>query len=136
MISRVLGSGEEEGTNARAKVVPEILSQFCSLISAVLPPVCMQSSGDLENDEQAASAISELVSTACGFRLHHGMNTPFKRLSGEPHPLPLLAGIGSRVLPEVGCQPGKDHWPPIKLGSLALATFFSGIHPCITSMRK
>ncbi|XP_017653445.1 ragulator complex protein LAMTOR4 isoform X11 [Nannospalax galili] len=42
----------------------------------------MQSSGDLENDEQAASAISELVSTACGFRLHHGMNVPFKRLSG------------------------------------------------------
>lgn len=64
----------------------------------------MQSSGDLENDEQAASAISELVSTACGFRLHHGMNIPFKRLSGEHHPLPLV--IGSRVLPEVGCSPG------------------------------
>ncbi|XP_058141838.1 ragulator complex protein LAMTOR4 isoform X1 [Dasypus novemcinctus] len=42
----------------------------------------LASSGDLENDEQAASAISELVSTACGFRLHHGMNIPFKRLSG------------------------------------------------------
>ncbi|XP_063090277.1 ragulator complex protein LAMTOR4 isoform X2 [Cavia porcellus] len=42
----------------------------------------LASSGDLENDEQAASAISELVSTACGFRLHHGMNVPFKRLSG------------------------------------------------------
>lgn len=50
----------------------------------------MQSSGDLENDEQAASAISELVSTACGFRLHHGTNIPFKRLSGEL--LPLLGG--------------------------------------------
>ena len=47
----------------------------------------MQSSGDLENDEQAASAISELVSTACGFRLHQGMSVPFKRLSGEPRPL-------------------------------------------------
>ncbi|NP_001381517.1 ragulator complex protein LAMTOR4 isoform 5 [Homo sapiens] len=42
----------------------------------------LASSGDLENDEQAASAISELVSTACGFRLHRGMNVPFKRLSG------------------------------------------------------
>ncbi|XP_012330172.1 ragulator complex protein LAMTOR4 isoform X2 [Aotus nancymaae] len=43
----------------------------------------LASSGDLENDEQAASAISELVSTACGFRLHHGMNVPFKRLSAS-----------------------------------------------------
>uniref|UniRef100_A0A8I3RS87 Ragulator complex protein LAMTOR4 n=1 Tax=Canis lupus familiaris TaxID=9615 RepID=A0A8I3RS87_CANLF len=41
----------------------------------------LASSGDLENDEQAASAISELVSTACGFRLHHSTNIPFKRLS-------------------------------------------------------
>nr|XP_025131268.1 ragulator complex protein LAMTOR4 isoform X2 [Bubalus bubalis] len=41
----------------------------------------LASSGDLENDEQAASAISELVSTACGFRLHQGMSVPFKRLS-------------------------------------------------------
>lgn len=31
------------------------------------PSLCVQSSGDLENGEQAASAISELVSTACGF---------------------------------------------------------------------
>ncbi|XP_075851443.1 ragulator complex protein LAMTOR4 isoform X1 [Microcebus murinus] len=56
------------------------------------------SSGDLENDEQAASAISELVSTACGFRLHQGMNVPFKRLSvvfGE-HTL-LVTVSGQRV---------------------------------------
>ncbi|XP_065749052.1 ragulator complex protein LAMTOR4 isoform X4 [Phocoena phocoena] len=56
------------------------------------------SSGDLENDEQAASAISELVSTACGFRLHHSMNVPFKRLSvvfGE-HTL-LVTVSGQRV---------------------------------------
>ncbi|KAM4820755.1 ragulator complex protein LAMTOR4 isoform 2-T2 [Thomomys bottae] len=56
------------------------------------------SSGDLENDEQAASAISELVSTACGFRLHHGTNVPFKRLSvvfGE-HTL-LVTVSGQRV---------------------------------------
>lgn len=56
----------------------------------------MQSSGDLENDEQAASAISELVSTACGFRLHQGMSVPFKRLSGEPRPL--VVGKGAGVL--------------------------------------
>uniref|UniRef100_A0A8I5YKY8 Ragulator complex protein LAMTOR4 n=1 Tax=Pongo abelii TaxID=9601 RepID=A0A8I5YKY8_PONAB len=58
----------------------------------------LASSGDLENDEQAASAISELVSTACGFRLHRGMNVPFKRLSvvfGE-HTL-LVTVSGQRV---------------------------------------
>ncbi|KAJ8798830.1 hypothetical protein J1605_016633, partial [Eschrichtius robustus] len=58
----------------------------------------LASSGDLENDEQAASAISELVSTACGFRLHHSMNVPFKRLSvvfGE-HTL-LVTVSGQRV---------------------------------------
>ncbi|XP_052610077.1 ragulator complex protein LAMTOR4 isoform X2 [Peromyscus californicus insignis] len=57
-----------------------------------------ESSGDLENDEQAASTISELVSTACGFRLHHGTNIPFKRLSvvfGE-HTL-LVTVSGQRV---------------------------------------
>ncbi|XP_059105005.1 ragulator complex protein LAMTOR4 isoform X1 [Peromyscus eremicus] len=58
----------------------------------------LASSGDLENDEQAASTISELVSTACGFRLHHGTNIPFKRLSvvfGE-HTL-LVTVSGQRV---------------------------------------
>lgn len=58
----------------------------------------IESSGDLENDEQAASAISELVSTACGFQLHHGTNIPFKRLSvvfGE-HTL-LVTVSGQRV---------------------------------------
>ncbi|XP_076416828.1 ragulator complex protein LAMTOR4 isoform X2 [Peromyscus maniculatus bairdii] len=58
----------------------------------------IESSGDLENDEQAASTISELVSTACGFRLHHGTNIPFKRLSvvfGE-HTL-LVTVSGQRV---------------------------------------
>uniref|UniRef100_A0A8C6DLM7 Ragulator complex protein LAMTOR4 n=1 Tax=Moschus moschiferus TaxID=68415 RepID=A0A8C6DLM7_MOSMO len=58
----------------------------------------LASSGDLENDEQAASAISELVSTACGFRLHQGMSVPFKRLSvvfGE-HTL-LVTVSGQRV---------------------------------------
>lgn len=65
-------------------------------VPSPLPPTLLlrvQSSGDLENDEQAASAISELVSTACGFRLHHGMNVPFKRLSGEPPLLPVGVGI-------------------------------------------
>uniref|UniRef100_A0A8C0KCM9 Ragulator complex protein LAMTOR4 n=1 Tax=Canis lupus dingo TaxID=286419 RepID=A0A8C0KCM9_CANLU len=58
----------------------------------------LASSGDLENEEQAASAISELVSTACGFRLHHSTNIPFKRLSlvfGE-HTL-LVTVSGQRV---------------------------------------
>lgn len=88
----------------------------------------MQSSGDLENDEQAASAISELVSTACGFRLHHGMNIPFKRLSGEPKPLPLVVVMGSGVLPEVRCSPqGKDTCllqtsHDLPLGSMVLVT--------------
>uniref|UniRef100_G3UGG2 Ragulator complex protein LAMTOR4 n=1 Tax=Loxodonta africana TaxID=9785 RepID=G3UGG2_LOXAF len=64
----------------------------------------LASSGDLENDEQAASAISELVSTACGFRLHPGMNIPFKRLSGEPPSLPwcTLAGKHSFLLGLLG----------------------------------
>lgn len=63
-----------------------VLNLFLTLGSHFLPllsSIHMQSSGDLENDEQAASTISELVSTACGFRLHHGTNVPFKRLSGE-----------------------------------------------------
>ncbi|ERE74873.1 putative UPF0539 protein C7orf59 like protein [Cricetulus griseus] len=77
------------------------LSLFQTLGSYFLPlpsSIHMQSSGDLENDEQAASTISELVSTACGFRLHHGTNVPFKRLSvvfGE-HTL-LVTVSGQRV---------------------------------------
>lgn len=76
----------------------------------------MQSSGDLENDEQAASTISELVSTACGFRLHQGMSVPFKRLSGEPWPvggggvwramlLPKATLLGERHLSSTNCPP-------------------------------
>ncbi|XP_063085389.1 ragulator complex protein LAMTOR4-like [Cavia porcellus] len=41
----------------------------------------LASPGNLKSDEQAASAISELVSTACGFQLHHGMDVPFNHLS-------------------------------------------------------
>lgn len=73
--------------------LPILFPNSCHLPSSV----CMQSSGDLENDEQAASAISELVSTACGFRLHHSMNVPFKRLSGEPLALVTVLGV---LLPE------------------------------------
>ncbi|XP_029419071.1 ragulator complex protein LAMTOR4 isoform X6 [Nannospalax galili] len=58
----------------------------------------LASSGDLENDEQAASAISELVSTACGFRLHHGMNVPFKRLSGGGRPVSPPVVFGEHTL--------------------------------------
>ncbi|XP_068919406.1 COP9 signalosome complex subunit 6 isoform X4 [Petaurus breviceps papuanus] len=52
---------------------------FAGLYPCLAPKIW--SSGDLENDEQAAGAISELVSTACGFRLYHGLDMPFKRLS-------------------------------------------------------
>ena len=72
----------------------------------------MQSSGDLENDEQAASAISELVSTACGFRLHHSMNVPFKRLSGEPLALvTVLGGAAPRGYSSQGKAP-ISYQPP------------------------
>ncbi|NWR54304.1 LTOR4 protein, partial [Bucorvus abyssinicus] len=43
----------------------------------------LASSGDLENDEQTAAVLSELVATACGLRLHRSPDPPFKRLSGE-----------------------------------------------------
>ncbi|XP_072704760.1 ragulator complex protein LAMTOR4 isoform X2 [Ciconia boyciana] len=39
------------------------------------------SSGDLENDEQTAAILSELVAPACGLRLQRGHDPPFKRLS-------------------------------------------------------
>lgn len=70
----------------------------------------LASSGDLENDEQAASAISELVSTACGFRLHQGMSVPFKRLSGEPRPL--VVGKGAGVLLPKATLLRKRHLSP------------------------
>uniref|UniRef100_A0A2K5DSR1 Ragulator complex protein LAMTOR4 n=1 Tax=Aotus nancymaae TaxID=37293 RepID=A0A2K5DSR1_AOTNA len=90
----------------------------------------LASSGDLENDEQAASAISELVSTACGFRLHHGMNVPFKRLSGEPLPLPLVVvlGGGASLLP-----PSLPPFPPVVSG---LATFLPLGLPCIRTVNE
>ncbi|ELK04488.1 hypothetical protein PAL_GLEAN10002758, partial [Pteropus alecto] len=53
------------------------------------------STGDLENDEQATSTISELVSTTCAFWLYHGINIPFKRLSvvfGEYTLLVIVSG--------------------------------------------
>ncbi|XP_040829982.1 ragulator complex protein LAMTOR4-like [Ochotona curzoniae] len=54
------------------------------------------SSGNLEDDEQVASGISELVSMACGFRLHQSMNVPFKRLSVVFREHTLLV-LGQRV---------------------------------------
>ncbi|XP_069738547.1 ragulator complex protein LAMTOR4 isoform X2 [Phaenicophaeus curvirostris] len=51
------------------------------------------SSGDLENDEQTASVLSELVATACG--LQRGHDPPFKRLSvvfGEHSLLVTISG--------------------------------------------
>lgn len=56
--------------------IPDQLGYLVQSKGAVLV-----SYGDLEKDEQTASAISELVSTACGFRLHHGRDIPYKCLS-------------------------------------------------------
>lgn len=89
------------------------LGWFPNPVPVLLP--FFQSSGDLENDEQAASAISELVSTACGFRLHHGMSTPFKRLSGKPlapHGLS-LSFLGSLVLAAVFPMGNPPPSPPL-----------------------
>ncbi|XP_023393271.1 ragulator complex protein LAMTOR4 isoform X2 [Pteropus alecto] len=84
------------GTSALTQGLERIPDQLGYLVLS--EGAVLASSGDLENDEQAASAISELVSTACAFRLHHSMNIPFKRLSvvfGE-HTL-LVTVSGQRV---------------------------------------
>jgi hypothetical protein len=83
-------------TSALTKGLEQIPDQFGSLVLS--EGAVLASSGDLKNDKQAASAISKLVSTACGFRLHHGTNIPFKCLSvvfGE-HTL-LVTVSGERV---------------------------------------
>ncbi|XP_066579939.1 ragulator complex protein LAMTOR4 [Amia ocellicauda] len=41
----------------------------------------LASAGDLENDEQAAGAIMQMVQTACKFKLHGSTEPPFKRMS-------------------------------------------------------
>uniref|UniRef100_A0A670J9L0 Ragulator complex protein LAMTOR4 n=1 Tax=Podarcis muralis TaxID=64176 RepID=A0A670J9L0_PODMU len=41
----------------------------------------LASSGDLENDERTAGVISELVNTACAFRLPRCPEVPFRRIS-------------------------------------------------------
>ncbi|XP_032461083.1 ragulator complex protein LAMTOR4 isoform X2 [Phocoena sinus] len=96
----------------------------------------LASSGDLENDEQAASAISELVSTACGFRLHHSMNVPFKRLSGEPLALvTVLGGAAPRGFSgkSTCLLPAAHHLPGVPGSGHSVPL---GIHPCIRIMRK
>ncbi|XP_013364922.1 PREDICTED: ragulator complex protein LAMTOR4 isoform X1 [Chinchilla lanigera] len=93
---RVPPDSEAAMTSALTQGLERIPDQLGYLVLS--EGAVLASSGDLENDEQAASAISELVSTACGFRLHHGMNVPFKRLSvvfGE-HTL-LVTVSGQRV---------------------------------------
>ncbi|XP_068919405.1 COP9 signalosome complex subunit 6 isoform X3 [Petaurus breviceps papuanus] len=81
---RVSGLGEVEAaedgrTSALTQGLERIPDQLGYLVLS--EGAVLASSGDLENDEQAAGAISELVSTACGFRLYHGLDMPFKRLS-------------------------------------------------------
>ncbi|XP_039719666.1 ragulator complex protein LAMTOR4-like [Pteropus medius] len=60
----------------RLERIPDQLGYLVLSEGAVLV-----STGDLENDEQATSTISELVRTTCAFWLDHGINIPFKRLS-------------------------------------------------------
>ncbi|XP_045316552.1 ragulator complex protein LAMTOR4 isoform X3 [Leopardus geoffroyi] len=84
-MGRADGAAEAKGaqgqrTSALTQGLERIPDQLGYLVLS--EGAVLASSGDLENDEQAASAISELVSTACGFRLHHSTNIPFKRLSG------------------------------------------------------
>uniref|UniRef100_A0A8C4YJD8 Ragulator complex protein LAMTOR4 n=1 Tax=Gopherus evgoodei TaxID=1825980 RepID=A0A8C4YJD8_9SAUR len=59
--------------------IPDQLGYLVICDGAVLA-----SAGDLENAEHTAGVISELVATACGFRLQRSPDPPFKRLSGEP----------------------------------------------------
>ncbi|XP_006864555.1 PREDICTED: ragulator complex protein LAMTOR4-like [Chrysochloris asiatica] len=88
--------------------VPDQLGYVVMSEGAVLA-----SSGDLQNDEQAASTIYELVSTACRFRLHHGMKVPFQHLSvvfGE-HTL-LVIMLGQRMFVVKRQNQG---WEPIDI---------------------
>ncbi|XP_036374203.1 ragulator complex protein LAMTOR4 [Megalops cyprinoides] len=41
----------------------------------------LASSGELENDEQTAGVIMQMVQTACKFRLNGAAEPPFKRMS-------------------------------------------------------
>ncbi|KAJ6654888.1 hypothetical protein lerEdw1_006359 [Lerista edwardsae] len=41
----------------------------------------LASAGDLENDERTAAVVSELVGTACAFRLARCPEVPFRRIS-------------------------------------------------------
>ncbi|XP_075763132.1 ragulator complex protein LAMTOR4 [Pelodiscus sinensis] len=56
--------------------IPDQLGYLVICDGAVLA-----SAGELENAEHMAGAISELVGTACGFRLQRSPDPPFKRLS-------------------------------------------------------
>ncbi|XP_030402855.1 ragulator complex protein LAMTOR4 [Gopherus flavomarginatus] len=56
--------------------IPDQLGYLVICDGAVLA-----SAGDLENAEHTAGVISELVATACGFRLQRSPDPPFKRLS-------------------------------------------------------
>ncbi|XP_006882864.1 PREDICTED: ragulator complex protein LAMTOR4-like [Elephantulus edwardii] len=94
-------------TSTRTKRLERIPDQFGYLVMS--EGAVLASSGDLENDKQAGSDISELVSTACGFHLHHSMNIPFICLSlvfGE-HTL-LVTVSGQRVFVEKRQNRGRE----------------------------
>uniref|UniRef100_A0A6B2F2M6 Ragulator complex protein LAMTOR4 n=1 Tax=Bothriechis nigroviridis TaxID=88079 RepID=A0A6B2F2M6_BOTNI len=58
----------------------------------------LASAGDLENDERTASAMAELVSTACAFRLPRGPELPFRRVSVVFGEHSLLATVSGQKL--------------------------------------
>ncbi|XP_063178294.1 ragulator complex protein LAMTOR4, partial [Chroicocephalus ridibundus] len=68
--------GGHHGADPGLERIPDQLGYLVISDGAVLA-----SSGDLENDEQTAAILSELVATACGLRLQRGHDPPFKRLS-------------------------------------------------------
>ncbi|XP_066467147.1 ragulator complex protein LAMTOR4 [Tiliqua scincoides] len=72
----------------------------------------LASSGDLENDERTAAAISELVSTACAFRLARSPEVPFRRVSVVFGEHSLLATVSGQKLFVVKRQNAAREPPP------------------------
>uniref|UniRef100_A0A8D0C0J3 Ragulator complex protein LAMTOR4 n=1 Tax=Salvator merianae TaxID=96440 RepID=A0A8D0C0J3_SALMN len=67
-------------TSAKASCLERVPDQTGYLV--ICDGAVLASSGELENDERTAAAISELVSTACAFRLPRCPEVvPFRRIS-------------------------------------------------------
>lgn len=55
--------------------------------------LCLQSAGELENDEHTAAVLMQMVRTASRFRLSGSVDQPpFKRMSGKSCPRGYAAG--------------------------------------------